>query len=74
MTKEKIAGFLFGVGVGTALGFFLRDDVEENGRHTAGDPEHRRGKASSKVDGHPLQTHAPGLSADVQEDRTVLAI
>ena len=79
MTKEKIAGFLFGVGVGTALGFFLRDDVEKHGRPIAGGPEQRSGKAFSKAEGRPSQTQtagvsAGGTSAGMEEDRTVLAI
>jgi hypothetical protein len=75
MTQEKIAGFLFGIGIGTMLGFFLRNDAEENNsRGTTGVRQQRGGGAPGNASGRSLQAHSPVVSRGVEADRTVLAV
>jgi len=68
MTREKIAGFLIGIGIGTALGFFLRDR-EENGST----PHPRRGSAAAgNASGG--ASRLPGGPPGVETDRTAFAV
>ena len=72
MTREKIAGFLFAIGVGMALGFFLRTDEEEKHKQDAPVARDAFGrktpdKSSGRFEaGHP----PPPPSNDVEVHRT----
>lgn len=70
MTREKIAGFLLGIGVGTALGFLLRADEEEKYKRD------EFGNKTPGISGGRLETGRPAtpMSQDVGARRTSFAM
>jgi hypothetical protein len=67
INREKIAGFLVGIGIGTALGFFLRDR-DEHGSSLSPRAREPRDRAPGKAGSSP----SPGRG--VETDRTAFAV
>ena len=60
MTRERIAGFLLGISVGTAVGFFLR--TPEGDPETGADGKHSRWKGRVADNANSPFQYATGAS------------
>jgi hypothetical protein len=59
MTRERIAGFLVGVGIGTALGFFLQAEEEKSRRRPLAGEKAAEGNSFGRSNGRLASIDTP---------------